>query len=74
MPKRTGWLGRVIVIAVAGIVFGLAGGVGESVAQDNMKKDDTMKMDDTMKTGDKTKSSDTMKTDGMKGEIGRAHV
>ena len=58
MPKRTGWLGRVIVIAVAGIVFGLAGGVGESVAQDNMKKDDTMK------TGDKTKSSDTMKQTG----------
>ena len=63
MPKRTGWLGRVIVIAVAGIVFGLAGGVGESVAQDNMKKDDTMK------TGDKTKSGDTMKTDGMKGDM-----
>jgi hypothetical protein len=44
-------------------------GVGESVAQDNMKKNDTMKMDDTMKTGDKTKSSDTMKTDGMKDDM-----
>jgi len=64
MRKRAGGLGRAVVVAVVGIVFGLGGAVGESFAQSDMKKDDKMKMDDTMKSGDKMKSSDTM----MKGE------
>ena len=33
MLKRTGWLGRTLVIAAVGVVFGLAGVVGQSVAQ-----------------------------------------
>jgi pentapeptide MXKDX repeat protein len=66
MMKR---LGRGVVIAVVGVVFGLAGVVGESVAQDTMKKGDTMKMDDKMKTGDtmmKDEKKGDMKADDMK--------
>src|SRR5881296_2222107 len=55
-------LGRTVVIAVVGVVFGLGGVVGESVAQDTMKKGDTMKMDDKMKKGDM--KADDMKKDG----------
>ncbi len=52
MPRRTRWLGRAVVVAVVGVAFGFCGAVGESVAQDNMKKDDTMKAGDTMKKGE----------------------
>ena len=52
MLKRAGGLGRAVVVAVVGIVFALAGVVGESSAQSDMKKGDKMKMDDTMKSGD----------------------
>jgi len=38
MLKRTGWLGRAVVIAVVGVVFGLAGVVGESAAQSESMK------------------------------------
>ena len=54
--------GRAVAIAVVGIVFGLGGVVGESVAQDTRKKDDTMKMDDQMKTGDTMQTGDKMKS------------
>ena len=48
MRKRAGSLGRAIVIAVIGVVFGFAGVVGQSVAQtEGMKKDDEMKTDRT---------------------------
>lgn len=67
MVKRAGWLGRTVVVAMAGVAFGLGGVVGESAAQTDMKKDDTMKMDDKMKTGDTMQSADKMKSgDGMK--------
>lgn len=62
MQKRAGWLGRVGVIAVVSITFGLGGAVGESVAQGDMKKGDAMKMDDKTKTGDPVQSADKMKT------------
>ncbi len=62
MLKRAGGLGRAVVVAVVGIVFGLGGVVGESFAQSDMKKDDKMKMDDKMKTGDTMRSSDAMKS------------
>ena len=63
-------LGRAVVIAVVGVVFGLGGVVGDSVAQDTMKKDDTMKLDDKMKTGEKMQTGDKMKSGDtmMKGE------
>ena len=63
MLKRTRWTKRVVVIAVVGFSFGLAGVVGESSAQsEGMKKDDTM-----MKTDDKMMKDDK-KADGMKME------
>jgi hypothetical protein len=73
MLKRAGWLGRAVVVAVVGVAVGLAGVVGQSVAQSDVKKDGTTKMDDKMKTGDTMKSGDTMQSadkmksgDGMK--------
>ncbi len=70
MAKRAGWLGRSIVVAVVGVVSGLAGVVGQSVAQtDGMKKDDKM-MGDKMKTGDTMmKSDDAMKKGDMKDDM-----
>ena len=71
MPKRVRRLGRAVVIMVVGVVFGLAGVAGQSVAQtDGMKKDDTMKMDDNkMKAGDKAmKSDDSMMKGDRKGD------
>jgi pentapeptide MXKDX repeat protein len=69
MAKRTGWLGRSIVVAAVGVVFGLTGVVGQSVAQtDGMKKDDKM-MGDKMKAGDTMmKSDDAMKKGDMKAD------
>jgi hypothetical protein len=75
MLKRAGWLGRAVVVAVVGVAVGLAGVVGQSVAQSDVKKDGTMKMDDKMKTddtmqsADKMKSGDDMKKGEMKGDI-----
>jgi hypothetical protein len=67
MLKRAGWLGRAVVVAVVGVAVGLAGVVGQSVAQSDVKKDGTTKMDDKMKTGDTMQSSDKMKSgDGVK--------
>jgi len=60
MLKRAGRLGRVVVVAMVGVVVGFGGAIGESVAQNDMKKDDMKKMDDTMKPGS-MKSTDTMK-------------
>ena len=61
MLKRTGWLGRTLVIAAVGVVFGLAGVVGQSVAQTEgaKKSDKPMTSDDTMMKGE-------MKSDDMK--------
>ena len=69
MAKRTGWLGRSIVVAAVGVVFGLTGVVGQSVAQtDGMKKDDKM-TGDKMKAGDTMmKSDDAMKKGDMKAD------
>ncbi len=68
MLKRTGWLGRTLVIAAVGVVFGLAGVVGQSVAQTEgaKKSDKPMTSDDTMMKGDKEgeMKSDDMKKDG----------
>src|SRR6267142_5573751 len=50
MTKR---LGRAAMVAVVGVVFGLGGVVGESVAQSDMKKDDKMKSGDTMMKDEK---------------------
>jgi hypothetical protein len=67
MLKRAGWLGRAVVVAVVGVAVGLAGVVGQSVAQSDVKKDGTTKMDDKMKSGDTMQSADKMKSgDGMK--------
>jgi hypothetical protein len=65
MLKRAGWLGRAVVVAVVDVAVGLAGVVGQSVAQSDVKKDGTTKMDDKMKTGDTMQSADKM-NDGMK--------
>jgi pentapeptide MXKDX repeat protein len=74
MLKGTRLLQRVVVMAAVAIAFGLGGVVGQSIAQDNMKKDDKMKMDDKMKSGDKMsgdkmKSGDTMMKDDKKGDM-----
>jgi pentapeptide MXKDX repeat protein len=67
MPRRTRWLGRAVVVAVIGVALGFCGAVGESVAQDNVKKADTMKKDDKMKAGDTMKKGD-MKSGDMKSD------
>jgi hypothetical protein len=69
MLKRTGWLGRTLVIAAVGVVFGLAGVVGQSVAQTEgaKKSDKPMTSDDTMMKGDKKgEMKGEMKSDDMK--------
>jgi hypothetical protein len=64
MLKQSGSLVRAVVIAVAGLSFGLIGTIGESAAQnDGPKKDDTM-----MKTDDKAMMNKAQKSDGMKKE------
>jgi hypothetical protein len=60
MLKRGGAVARAMVIAVAGLSFGLVGPVGPAAAQsEGAKKGDTM-----MKGDDKSK----MMKDGQKGE------
>jgi hypothetical protein len=64
MLQRSGSLVRAVVIAVAGLSFGLIGTIGESAAQsDGPKKDDTM-----MKADDKAMMNKGQKSDGMKKE------
>ena len=64
MLKPSGSLVRAVVIAVAGLSFGLIGTIGESAAQsDGPKKDDTM-----MKADDKAMMNKGQKSDGMKKE------
>ena len=56
---------RAVVVAVAGVSFGLAGSVGQALAQSEMKKDDTMMKKEMIK-------KEEMKKDDMnKGEMAK---
>ena len=67
---------RAVVVAVAGVSFGLAGSVGQALAQSEMKKDDTMmKKDEMMKKEmmkkEEMKKDDMNKDDMNKGEMAK---
>ena len=69
MLKR---VARAVVVAVAGVSFGLAGSVGQALAQSEMKKDDTMmKKDDTMMKKEMIKKEEMKKDDMNKGEMAK---
>lgn len=64
MLKRSGAVARAVVIAVAGLSFGLAGTIGESSAQSDVPTKDGMMMKDE----DKGMMNKGQKSDGMKKE------
>ena len=66
MTKRTAWLGRGLAVGLVGGVLGLGGIVGESIAQDSMKKNDTMTTEGKTKAGDTMPPAGTKKSSDMK--------
>ncbi len=68
MLKQRGSMVRAVVIAVAGLSFGLIGTVGESAAQRDAPKDAPKKDETMMKADDKAMMNKGQKSDGMKKE------